>query len=225
MEQLFNKLYQLTKSVEYSLNPILVKYNIRKSYLIQKDYNITNNIYNKYLELLKTNFEDVKFIRINQGILFTYTDLSFNKNNYNEYELGEFLSYPFPGDLINKRNYRISINLVNNCENINQEIISFIAEKKTNIELEKLFFNINQFISNNFNINYFIIINIDKLYTLKYLVENLDKVNKSFLKKKYIYNLFFNYKYELINNFDEIINNHFILKNEILYIQTQYNLS
>lgn len=153
IDRIFYELLEITDgNVAYSLNPILVYKNIRRSYMIQPIDRVFKTIrYEKYKEVLKEVFKNINLIEIDQGIIFTYDKrLPFDKDNYTEYELGRYLSYPFPGDIDDRRNYCISL-IVDNIENNKRNIqitqncvMGFIAGDRTNEDLEYLIYRINR---------------------------------------------------------------------------------
>lgn len=210
---IFDILIGKTGSMHYSINPILVHQDIRKSYLIQPiDDCIKEFGFNKMIRLIKKHFPNFNFIKMDQGILVTKEEKApFDIHKYSEKELGEFLSYPCAGDISTKRNYiyKITATYDNYFGNYHfkyydDDIICMICnDPYNNIELKDLTSDvIHAIISLNIyltdKIQYDIKINkLNSILDLVDIVSKNDIVDDNY--KSEILNIFNNYEFSIMS--------------------------
>jgi hypothetical protein len=113
-------------------NIILVHASVRNACMIQQIDHTTNNfkILLRFVSLL-----DLKHVKINQGYLIMNinTMVPFNTINYTHTQLGQFLSYPYAGDIHSNRNFVYRLSIIFNGDNGDKSdkfhIISMVAGK------------------------------------------------------------------------------------------------
>ena len=99
LSKIFLDLYKQNLPVDIILNSILVRENVRNSFLFES--------------ALDTNtFPDFKFVDLIQNNYFIGKLITKNT----EIDLGNFLSYPCAGDIVNNRNYYFDIDIIYNDE-------------------------------------------------------------------------------------------------------------
>jgi hypothetical protein len=108
--ELLNKI----QSLETVINCYLLYYDVRKSFLMQPYMNETRKDLYKVYDIIRQYFPLYFTIDIDQGLLVTKinTNIPFDINNYTDKQLGNFLSYPTAGILINKLSFAYSVFLV-----------------------------------------------------------------------------------------------------------------
>jgi hypothetical protein len=203
---IFDILIGKTGSMHYSINPILVHQDIRKSYLIQPiDDCIKKFGFNKMIQLIKKHFPNFNFIKMDQGILVTKEEKApFDIHKYSEKELGEFLSYPCAGDILADRNYiyKITATYNNQFGYYDDDIICMICnDPYNNKELKDLtgkiiyvIMPLNIYLTDKIQYD----IKINKLNSILDLVDIINK-NDVVDNKNEILNIFNNYEFSIMS--------------------------
>lgn len=144
-------------------NAVLVAEGVRPAALTSRvDYKNNEDILDDLVELYtELNLKTVEFA---QGLLIMKQDtyLTFNTKSYTETELGEFLGYPYAGDIFKARNYGYEIRIkVEMLKCLDVQIIGMIAGTDGNEQSKKLEDAIRQFMlqlnfqtDNNITVNY-----------------------------------------------------------------------
>lgn len=192
-----------TLGLEVAIHCLLVYYDFRPSVLLETY--ISSN-FNETIDKIKKYFHNFIFTDfLPYGILISNVIPTFNKSNYTEKQLGEFLGYPCAGDVINGRDFAIQVLMT--YKGITAQILGFICSKENMNELEDFFDRLKKFIN---KINIDNNIQIDLFHEIKKIYEPLELIHyieNNMIDKNIeaeIWHILNNYGYSLL---EELQNN------------------
>lgn len=200
-KKIFLEMFNKIKDMDIVINMLLVKNDVRKSFMIQEFGKYKSKKYvDKIIKILQSYYPIMTSLKVFSGILIykntTNIPPQFKNNTYTEKEIGELLSYPCAGDNVNKRNYGINFYL--QYKKQEYEIFGMMCEKQDNKNLIKFIENTKKFISS-LDLNMRLKINIKKIHTIQSIIDIMLKSEPIDNKlKEDIYDILYNYEYVLL---------------------------
>lgn len=196
----FEMVYKSIGSLEVTINCYLVQYNVRKSLLLQPYDRTIRDIFDTILNEIAVLFPEFVFHKIDQGELITKEKiLPFNKDDYTFDELGKFLSYPCPGDIIDKRNFAIHYNI--KYKEIEDSLFTVICESQNNkkiVELKEQIINVLNKINENIDEPIKLKIKIKKIYSIEEIIIDTKNDNITKIIEKEIDNILWNFNFSIL---------------------------
>lgn len=203
LSKIFKYLWKQTSDLEITMNCILVLDGIRTSWLFEDDeYLKSNGEFYRIIKIInKLGFFHFEDFRGQVLIMKKGTKITFDKNNYTHKELGEFLSYPCAGDIVDGRNYGFHIKMT--YKKHTKAIMSMVCKNKANIKIGILLMDLLDLLER-LNLKIKMCYQFNKKFTMKQILDTYQKYQQNEIvtinnemKKEILQNLI-NHSYEFL---------------------------